>query len=55
VQAESHGILEFAARTKLMRDRYFEEFEGKTRVDLFCRRKAQKEGLQVIWQDLSKV
>jgi hypothetical protein len=34
VREESLGILEFAARTKLRRDRDFEEFEGKTRVEV---------------------
>jgi hypothetical protein len=43
VRAESLGILEFAARTKLRRDRDFEEFEGKTRVKSPHRNQAQKE------------
>jgi hypothetical protein len=34
VREESLGILEFAVRTKLMRERDFEAFRGKTRLKL---------------------
>jgi hypothetical protein len=34
VRKNSLRIFEFAARTKLRRDRGFEEFEGKTKVEV---------------------
>jgi hypothetical protein len=34
VQVESLGILEFAVRTNLRRDRDFRAFEGKMRVEV---------------------
>jgi hypothetical protein len=34
VWTKSHRILEIAVRIKLRKDRGFEEFEGKTRVEV---------------------
>jgi hypothetical protein len=51
VREESLGILEFAARTKLRRDRDFEEFEGKMRVEVTSQKSSSEGDAKLFGQE----
>jgi hypothetical protein len=51
VREESLGILEFAARTKLRRDRDFEEFEGKMRVEVTSQKSSSEGDAELFGQE----
>jgi hypothetical protein len=47
VREEFHRILEFAARTKLRRDRDFEELEGKMRAEVTSHKSSSEGGAEL--------
>jgi hypothetical protein len=55
VREESLGILDFATRIKLRKDRGFKEFEGKTRLEVVSPKERSEGRAPSHLEDLLKV